>query len=98
MGKMGGLRRVFRLQPQHVVHRVAAGLLLGEETGCSDGPVGVTVTGLPADGQVDGLTDHAEDDRVFPDVVAGPQGVVADLVGRSLSDSCLLYTSPSPRD
>ena len=67
-------------QTEHVIHRVTAGFFSGEELGGREGSVGVAVSGVTADGQVDGFAHEAKHDRVLADVVAGAEGVVADFV------------------
>ena len=51
---------------------------------CAAGAGGVAVAVGGADGQLDRLAEHAEDDRVLAGIVADADGVVADLAVRAL--------------
>ena len=61
------------------------GGLADEELGGGQGAGGVAVAVGGADGQLDRLAQHAEDDRVLARIVADADGVIADFVVRAFA-------------
>ena len=87
MGGIGNLERAgTSSQPQYVIHRIATRPLGREEFGRLQGAENVSVARVPLVDELQGFAERAEDDGVLADVVAGAQGVHADLARRPFAD------------
>ena len=70
-------------------HRVQAGRLAGQELGGVEGPAGEAVAVQGPVREFEAFAHQAEDDGVLAGVVAGPEGVEADLAPGPLADQAL---------
>ena len=78
-----------RSKSQRIGHRIEADFLRDKILRGRECSVSIAVTRMTTNRQIDGFSHHAEDNRVFADIVAGPQRVVTNLVSRAQSRTAL---------
>src|SRR4051812_2683459 len=76
-------------QSQDIVHRIQPRFLPGDKLSRGQRAEGIAIPAAGFDGDFKGLAEQAENDRVLAGVVAGANGVITDLVDRSLADLAL---------
>ena len=92
-GHLGDHADNLQTQTSSIVYRPA---VLWAGISRPHGASGIAVPAVPLVYEFHRFAERAEDDRVFADVVAGPDGVDADLLRRAFADHAFASTSSTP--